>query len=68
MRDRAFAMIEVGMRQRTRRAAGVDSHRLAVGRQHQPEAVAAEAVHMGINHCDGGSRGDHRLKGVAAVA
>jgi hypothetical protein len=34
---------------------------------HQPEAVAADSVHVGIGHRDGGRHGDHRFDGVAAL-
>ena len=32
----------------------------------QPEAVAADPVHVGIDHRDGGRGRDHGLDGVAA--
>jgi hypothetical protein len=68
VRNAALAGIEIQRRQRTGRAAGVDRHRIALRRHNQPEAVAADAVHVRINHGDGGGGGDHCLNGVAARA
>ncbi|MNK89975.1 hypothetical protein D3C87_1100050 [compost metagenome] len=51
-----------------RRAAGVERARRLAGPGDQPEAVAADAIHMGIDHGDGGGGRDHRLDGVAALA
>jgi hypothetical protein len=52
------------------RAAGVDGQwrRRALGRVvDQPEAVAADGVHVRVDHGDGGGRGHHRLHRGAAV-
>ncbi len=49
-------------------AAGLDVAHLAGGRAHQPEAVAAQMVHVGIDRRDGGRRGDGRLHRIAALS
>jgi hypothetical protein len=41
------------------------ARRLARARD-QPEAVASDAVHVRIDHRNGGRRGNHRFDGVAA--
>ncbi len=69
-RNRAITRIAVGGRRDSacRRTARIDSERRAVGRRDQPEAVAAEAIHMRIHRCDRRSRGDHGFDRVGAVA
>ncbi len=49
------------------RTAGVDAHGRLSRLGDQPEVVAAQSVHMRIDHGDGGRRGDHGFDGVAAV-
>ena len=60
----------VGFRggQRPRRAAGVNGYRFALRRDDKPEAIAAQAVHMWVNHRNGGRRGDHGFYRAAAFA
>ncbi|OIQ82256.1 hypothetical protein GALL_359510 [mine drainage metagenome] len=48
-------------------AAGVDGKRSLPGGVDEPEAVAADGGHVGVDHGDGGGRRDHGLDGVAAV-
>ena len=55
------------MASRSRRAAGLDAAHPAARLAHQPEAVAADAVHVRIDDRDGGRHGHHRLDGVAAL-
>ena len=38
----------------------------AVGLADQPEAVAADMIHVRIDRRDRGGHGDHRLDGIAA--
>ena len=49
-------------------AAGVDGDDIMARFVNQPEAVAADAVHVRINHRDGGCRGDHCFECSAALA
>ena len=49
------------------KAASLDRANVAIGLTHQPETVAAERVHMGIDHRDGRGHCDHRLDRVAAL-
>ena len=49
-------------------AAGINGKGFAFGRHYQPETITADAIHMGIDHRDGGRRGHHRLNRIAAVA
>ena len=60
----------VGLRrgQRTCRTAGVNGYRFALRRHDKPEAIAAQAVHMWVNHRNGGRRGDHGFYRAAAFA
>jgi hypothetical protein len=51
-----------------RRAAAVQPARCLSGRRDEPEPVAADAVHVRIDHRDRGRRGDHGFDGVAAFA
>lgn len=62
--------VGIGLRRRprARRAAGVYCYRLPLWRNDEPEAVAAEPVHMRINHGDGGRRGDHCFDCASAFA
>lgn len=56
-----------GRRQRAGEAAGLDRTGLAAGLADQPEAVAADRVHVGIDDGDRRGHRDHRLDGVAAL-
>jgi hypothetical protein len=51
-----------------RRAASVDADRFAARLGQNPEAVAADRVHVRIDHGNGGGHGDHGLGGAAALA
>ena len=55
-------------RARSRRAAGVNGDGVAFRRHDKPEAIAAQPVHMRVNHGDGGRCRDHRLYRAAAFA
>ena len=48
-------------------AAGFDRANAAAALADEPEAVAADRVHMGIDHGDRGGHRDHRLDRVAAL-
>ena len=65
-RNRRGAGIKRRRRGRTRRTAGVYPDRIGARRGDQPEAVAAEPVHVGVDDRDGGGRGHRRLDRVAA--
>ena len=60
--------IEITCRQLPGGAAGVNGEGRAFGRHYQPETIAADAIHMGIDHRNGGGCGDHRLNRITAVA
>ena len=68
MGDLRQAGVGLRRRQRARRAAGVNGNGVAFGRHDKPEAIAAEAVHMRVNHGDGGGGGDHRFYRASAFA
>ena len=68
MGDLREAGVGLRRRQRPRRAAGVNGDGIALGGHDKPEAIAAEAVHMRVNHGDGRSGGDHRFYGASAFA
>ena len=53
---------------RTCRAAGVNGDGVAFRRHDKPETIAAQPVHMRVNHGDGGRCRDHRLYRAAAFA
>ena len=55
-------------RQRSRRAAGIDGNRFAAGGHDKPEAITAQAIHMGIDHGNGGRCRDHRFNRATAIA
>ena len=59
--------IKPDVREAGRSPAGVDPDRIASGLGDEPEIVAAERVHVGIDDGDRGGRCDHRFDGVAAV-
>ena len=50
------------------RTAGIDRDRFRSRCVHDPEAVAADGVHVRVDDGDGGGGGDHRFDGVAALA
>lgn len=49
-------------------AAGVDADGRAGAVRDEPEIIAAEGIHVGIDDGDGRRRRDHRLDRVAALA
>ena len=55
-------------RQRSRRAAGIDGNRFAAGGHDKPEAIAAQAIHMGIVLRDGGSAIEAMVAAAATIA
>ena len=66
-RDFRQAPIERGRRRRPGRAAGIDPDGLRVRCGDQPEPVAAEPVHVGVDDRDRRGGGHHRLDRVAAL-
>ncbi len=68
MRDRLPALIKTHCRQRAGGATGINRNGFPFRRHHQPEAVAAQPVHMRIDHRNGCGGGDHRFECAAAVA
>ena len=68
MGDMRQTVVGVERRARSRRAAGINGDRFAFRRHDKPEAIAAQPVHVRINHGNGGRRGDHRLYRAAAFA
>jgi hypothetical protein len=64
----AVTAIEIGRGGCGGGPAGVDAGRRPARLRDQPEAVAADAVHVGIDHGDGRGGGDHGFDGVAALA
>ena len=57
--------IKIHRRESRRRTAGIDADRGPAGFGDDPEAVAADAVHVRVHHRDGGGRRDHRLEAHA---
>lgn len=55
-------------RQRSGGPAGVNGDGVSLRRHDQPEAIAAEAIHMGIDDGDGRRGSHHRFNGAAALA
>ena len=55
-------------RQRSGGPAGVNGDWVSLRRHDQPEAIAAEAIHMGIDDGDGRRGCHHRFNGAAALA
>ena len=62
----ALAAIVFDRGERAGRAAGFDAVEPAAGLMNQPEAIAADAVHMRVDHGDRRRHRDHGLDGVAA--
>ena len=67
-RIKAPALIKGHIRQPHRRTAGINGHRRRAAVMHQPEAIAAKAVHVRIDDGNGRRRRHHRLDRVAAIA
>ena len=70
MRDRGEAarLVEIARGDTGRRAGGLNAHWCLAGDGNGPEAIAADAVHMGIGYGNRGGGGDHGFDGVAAIA
>ena len=70
MRDRgeAAGLVEFARDRAGRPAGRFNAHRRLAGDGNGPETIAADAVHMRIDHGNGGGGGDHGFHGVAALA
>ena len=62
----ALVAIALDRRQCAGRTAGLDAVQPAAGLMHQPEAVAADAVHVRVDHRDRRRHRDHGLDRIAA--
>ena len=67
--NRIMAEVAIGLDRRpgAGRAAGLDGSGPALCVGDQPEAIAADAVHVRVDNGDRGRHGDHRLDGIAAL-